>query len=64
MIDGMFAPTNPQSACVDDFSLTGVPEPTTGVLMTVGVLLLQMFWRRRGYMRSAKCDREFPATMR
>ena len=32
MTDGVFQPTNPQSAFVDDFVLTGIPEPTTANL--------------------------------
>lgn len=45
MIDGVNSDANPQSAFVDDFSLTAIPEPGTMIMVLVGVGVLA--FRRR-----------------
>lgn len=45
MIDGVNSDANPQSAFVDDFSLTAIPEPGTMAMVLIGVGVLAL--RRR-----------------
>jgi hypothetical protein len=48
MVDGIVNPgVNPQSAFVDDFSLTVIPEPASVMLGVIGVAGLLGFVRRR-----------------
>jgi hypothetical protein len=51
MIDGVNSDSNPQSAFVDDFSLTAIPEPGTMAMVLIGVGVLAL--RRRSRVSSS-----------
>jgi hypothetical protein len=46
MVDGHAAPANPQSAFMDDFTLSAIPEPATVALIGLGLVGLLGIRRR------------------